>query len=111
MATGTDDELGGTPAWRVFRGNYKLAAKILTTEPRVFGGYCWMWFVAGRKFCCSFRGPSDGAESLRALRALGDHIRGFLPESAKNSGSVEGPCCVPEGGDIPKPLPPEESDG
>ena len=84
---------------------------ITIRQPKVLGGRCWYWLVAGKQFCCSFHGPKDGRESRRALEALVKYVKKSLPEPNPHSASVSRPCCVPEGGDIPKPLHPEKSDG
>lgn len=70
---------------------------------------CWYWTVAGRQFCCAFRQKEVGASDAARL-ALVRYVKGSLPEPVEDSGSVVGPCCVPEGGDFPKPMPPEKSD-
>ena len=86
------------------------AEGITLKTPKVLGGMCWYWLVAGKQFCCSFRGPKDGLESRRALEALVAYVKRELPEPVPWSVRVVGPCCVPEGGDFPKPIK-EDADG
>ena len=101
------------------------AEGITLRQPKLFGGsltiegnslrlgwvWGWYWLIAGKQFCCSFEGLKGGPESRRALEALVRYVKDSLPEPVKDPASVVGPCCVPEGGDFPKPMPREKSDG
>ncbi len=105
------DDMGRETARDIF-GNSSpecTASGITLRTPQRFG-HCWYWLIAGKQFCCSFRGPKDCRESKRALEALVAYVRDRLPEPVAEPGKTVGPCCVPEGGDFPKPLPAESDD-
>ena len=77
-------------------------------EPTVLHGRAWYWVVAGKQFLCSFRNNPKDKELARG--DLLRYVKDSLPEPVEDSRLVEGPCCVPEGGDFPRPLPAEADD-
>jgi hypothetical protein len=89
-------------------GTTRRPSYLTQTEPTVLHGRTWYWVVAGRQFLCSFlNNPKD---KERARLALLRYVQESLPEPNDDSRLVQGPCCVPEGGDFPRPLPAEESE-
>ena len=115
-----------SPAWRALREKARekrgpgradgcrsdYPSYFTQTEPKVLEGSkgTWYWLVAGKQFLCSFR-PGDDADKERAWFALLDYVKRSFPEPNPDSRNVVGPCCVPESGDVPKPMPPEKNDG
>lgn len=78
------------------------------SEPTVLHGMTWYWIVAGKQFLCSFH--AHGGDKARAKEALLRYVQESLPAASDDSRLVVGPCCVPEGGDFPRPLPAEDDD-